>query len=233
MPDPGSCLTRCRVVAATATDLSFFQSRPKRSLDGSDVIRVWEPENVTPGFIATEVMLGHTASTAVAVGRLSAFATGFGLSLLVRLVDPPRMRREPLGNGRVFREDNTGFPSSLLWGSRPERQRERGLPEDLLRVGAAFSDGRAVTNLDAAGIGTGGDIRLAIRDVGGLRSWDCQLWSQPLPPTGPLGLLCEWPAKGIPETRVDLDGRSVREAAIRAVGRPTFLRRETTASGSG
>jgi hypothetical protein len=187
------------------------------------VIRVWEPENVTPGFVSTEVMLGHSPSAAVAVGWLSAFPTGFGLSLLVRLVDPPRMRREPLENGRGFREGTTGFPSSFPWGSRPERQRGQGLPDDLLRVGVVFSDGRAVTNLDAAGIGTGGDIRLAIRYVGGLRSWDYQLWVQPLPPTGPLGLLCEWPAKGIPETRVDLDGRAVLEVASRAVARPTFL----------
>lgn len=56
------------------------------------------------------------------------------------------------------------------------------------------------------------------------------MWVEPLPPTGPLGLLCEWPAKGIPETRVDLDGRAVRDAASRAVVRPTFLPPEATAS---
>lgn len=159
-------------MAPRATDLSFFQSRPTRSSDGPDVGRVREPENVTPGFIATDVMLGHTRNAAVAVGQLSAFPSGFGMSLLVRLVDPPRRCREPLENGRGFRDDTAGFPSSFLWGSRHAREPEQGLPDDLLRVGVVFADGRLVTNLDPAGIGTGGEIRLSIRYVGGLRSWD-------------------------------------------------------------
>jgi hypothetical protein len=63
----------------------------------------------------------------------------------------------------------------------------------------------------------------AILGLGGSRSWDYELWVRPLPPSGPLGLLCQWPAKGIPETRVDLDGAAILQAASRAVGRPTFI----------
>jgi hypothetical protein len=43
------------------------------------------------------------------------------------------------------------------------------------------------------------------------------LWVWPLPPAGPLAFVCEWPARQVGESRVELDARSVRQAAERAV----------------
>ena len=37
-----------------------------------------------------------------------------------------------------------------------------------------------------------------------------------LPPPGPLAFVVEWPARGIPETRVEIDASLVLEAADRA-----------------
>lgn len=210
-------------MASGTTDLSFFESRPTPPLPDPTPERAREPQDVTPGVVAVEVMLGRTTTAAVAVGRLRVYPSGFALPLLVRLVDSPRMHEEPLEGGRGFRTDNKSFPGSFSWGFRPGWAHEQGLPDDLLRVGIVFADGRAVTNLDTAGLGTGGDISLSILGLGGRRSWDYELWVRPLPPSGPLGLLCQWPAKGIPETRVDLDGAAILQAASRAVGRPTFI----------
>jgi hypothetical protein len=43
------------------------------------------------------------------------------------------------------------------------------------------------------------------------------VWVWGLPPPGPLAFVCEWPARGIPETRVEIDAGLVLEAAGRAV----------------
>jgi hypothetical protein len=208
-------------VAALASLVTFFESRPSQPLPEPAPPRSWPPENVIPGVVALEAMLGRSDTAAVAVGRPRCFPEGFALTLLVRLVESARSHDVRLPDGRI-RMDTTHFPSSSNWGFRPSWARDEGLPDDLLRVGIVFADGRAVTNLDTAGVGTGGDIRLSILGGGGMRSWDYQFWVQPLPPFGALSLLCEWPAKSISEARVEIDAAIILQAASGAVGRPTF-----------
>jgi hypothetical protein len=36
---------------------------------------------------------------------------------------------------------------------------------------------------------------------------------RPLPPPGPLTFVCEWPGRGIPGSRVEVDGAAIRQAA--------------------
>ena len=43
------------------------------------------------------------------------------------------------------------------------------------------------------------------------------MWVYGLPPPGPLAFVVEWPARGIPETRVEFDAGLVLAAAARAV----------------
>jgi hypothetical protein len=42
-------------------------------------------------------------------------------------------------------------------------------------------------------------------------------WVWPLPPPGPFTFVCEWPARGIAESRAQIDAGSILEAAGRAV----------------
>ncbi len=42
-------------------------------------------------------------------------------------------------------------------------------------------------------------------------------WAWPLPPGGPLELVCEWPTFGIAETRVGIDAQLILDAARRSV----------------
>jgi hypothetical protein len=59
-----------------------------------------------------------------------------------------------------------------------------------------------------------------------LLAWEVDVWVWGLPPPGPLAFVCEWPARGIPETRVEIDAGLVLEAAARAVAIwPEQLRR--------
>ncbi|MGC0370329.1 hypothetical protein RKD05_002581 [Microbacterium sp. SLBN-111] len=52
--------------------------------------------------------------------------------------------------------------------------------------------------------GSGGEDRYTLHDG---------LWLWPLPPDGPLELVVQWPAFGIPETRAVLDGTELRSLA--------------------
>jgi hypothetical protein len=52
----------------------------------------------------------------------------------------------------------------------------------------------------------------------------------PLPPIGPLFFVCEWPAAGIPLTRVEVDSERLRDAAGRS--RELFPNQACTVRGS-
>jgi hypothetical protein len=47
-------------------------------------------------------------------------------------------------------------------------------------------------------------------------SLDQSFWLTPLPPAGPLEVVCSWPAHDIPESRTVLDGAVIAQAASRA-----------------
>lgn len=112
------------------------------------------------------------------------------------------------------------------------------LPDDMLRFGVAFADGRKATNLAPRPFGPpGSGVVRTVRGrtnvgpgesepeppllvphggSGGDRRWEQNCWVWGLPPEGVMGVVVEWPAEGIGETRVDLDADVIREAAERA-----------------
>jgi hypothetical protein len=42
-------------------------------------------------------------------------------------------------------------------------------------------------------------------------------WVWPLPPAGPFAFVCEWPGRGIAESRAEIDAGMILEAAGRAL----------------
>jgi hypothetical protein len=52
---------------------------------------------------------------------------------------------------------------------------------------------------------------------GGGTAWDREYWLWPLPPAGPFAFVCEWPARGIAESRAEIDAAAILEAAGRAL----------------
>jgi hypothetical protein len=93
----------------------------------------------------------------------------------------------------------------------------------VLRLTVQFADGRSVSTLDtptgeapdpdrpmiSSGPGTGG----------GVDGWsfDMDYRVRPLPPPGPLAFICTWPGRGIPTSRMEVDGGAIRAAADTAV----------------
>jgi hypothetical protein len=62
--------------------------------------------------------------------------------------------------------------------------------------------------------------RLLLRQGGGggsERRWDGNFWVHPLPPEGSVTFVASWLKYGVEETRAELDGAAIREAARRAI----------------
>jgi hypothetical protein len=93
--------------------------------------------------------------------------------------------------------------------------------DELLRFGVQFADGRKATNLDRPSYDPDREPDRPVLNQhgggGGGLAWDMGHWVWPLPPPGPFTFVCEWPARGIAESRAEIDAGSILEAAGRAV----------------
>jgi hypothetical protein len=190
--------------------MDFFQpsappaGRVYRAMAVSPPAWFGPPRNVLPGSVPVTLIVGRSDQTVVAVTGIQAYPAGFGLTLSLRL------RNLSGREERLFPYllDDAAFETDPL-------------PDEFLRFGVQFADGRKVTNLDQPpydpehepdrpvlhqhGGGGGGSI------------WDIEHWVWPLPPTGPFAFVCEWPARGIAESRAEIDAVSILDAAARAV----------------
>jgi hypothetical protein len=94
------------------------------------------------------------------------------------------------------------------------------LPDDVLRFGVEFADGRRATNLGHRDRTAESPpaITLNPRDGsgGGGRSFDFGYWVFPLPPPGTLTFAVEWPARGIELTRHEVDAAPILAAAAKS-----------------
>jgi len=79
-------------------------------------------------------------------------------------------------------------------------------------LGAQFADGRRSMTSDRNGMPAPNDLDgeqavvLAFGNSSG-NTYDVTLWMSPLPPPGPVTIVCRWPELDIDETKVTLDGR--------------------------
>ena len=186
--------------------MSFFESIPERPPpppEGSGRPAWLRPDAVIPGSAPAGLLLVRTDEVAVAVGNARAYPNGFQFAVHVRL------RQE-----------------EFLWGAGPfdwlADLRTRRAPEQALRLGVLYADGRRaaiVSNRPVAGDEAGGGHLVLLQDggAGSERQWDGYFWVHPLPPDGPVTFVASWLLYGVPETRAELDGSAIREAAARAV----------------
>jgi hypothetical protein len=172
----------------------------------------WPCENVLPGMAPVAAILARTQETVVAVTGIRAYPAGFGFTLKLRL--------------RSLRpSERRGFWPFDEFSHRRGRARD-----DALRFTIEFADGRSVSTLDAptvdangpdpdrpmlsSGPGTGMAVSGSFRDRW---IWDMDYRVRPLPPPGPLAFVCTWPERGIPSSRLEVDGAAIRQAADAAV----------------
>jgi len=187
------------------------------------------PDGIFGEMLPVRAVLVRSHALLVVVDHLICYPTGFEFSVAIR------MRRTPAPDTPLMSGGPLMGPNAWQAGRAADTR---------MRLGVAFADGRKATNLDAlphpgpgvAGIAvstsaagasesrTAGDqlddaqapILVPRAGGGGGTRWDHTYWVWGLPPEGPLSLVVEWPAEHVAETRVDIDGGAIRQAAGRA-----------------
>ena len=167
------------------------------------------PEGTLPGIVPLELVLARSAKAAVYVTHLAAYPAGFRFEL-------------QMVSASEHDDELDLDPMMMFHHHRARRGRQAQLPPELLRVGVQFQDGRRATS--TAGPPHQFDPHKPPTEPvmneegggGGGGSWQQLYWVWPLPPPGPLQLVCEWPAAGIPVTRKEVDGQLILNAASRA-----------------
>jgi hypothetical protein len=190
--------------------MSFFErparpaARVARAMVASPPAWLGPPHNVLPGVAPMELILARTDQTVAAIASIQAYPTGFDftLSLRLRTVSVREDQQLPHLFGPIVEADP--------------------LPDEFLRLGVQFADGRKATNLDRPPY----DPQSQAPDPpvlnqhgggGGGSAWDIEYWVWPLPPAGQFAVVCEWPGREIAESRVEIDAGLILQAAGRAV----------------
>lgn len=164
-----------------------------------------KPEAVIAAVVAEQRLLARTDDAVVAITGLLAYPTGFEFTL----------------SAVLRREDRRGHMADPVLHGWPGRHDEEPPPAEFLRLGVQFADGRVATNLNRPPFRPdaqpAGPLLLPDGGGGGGRRYDMTYWVWPLPPPGPVAFICQWPAHGIPESRVEIDAQLILDAAARAV----------------
>lgn len=175
--------------------------------DEEDDFEGLRPATWIAGVVPLELVIARSDRAAVVVSRISAYPDGFELtvnSYLHRSVKRTRRRH---------------VQHPMMWHDMGEPGEP--LPDEMLRFGLAWPDGGRATNLDA----WGRSWRDATEPAHGLeshsgggsdREYSQEYWAWPLPGSGPLALVVEWPAFDIGETTTSIDGSLLINAAERS-----------------
>jgi hypothetical protein len=162
-----------------------------------------KPEVVLPGIVSVEHVLARSDEAVVAVSGMAGYPTGFEFTLAA-----------------VLRVERRGPLTAHTHWLDPEDP----LPDRFLRVGVEFSDGRRATNVSRRGpvpldpSAQPSAPMLMMHGGGGSgRRQDFTYWVWPLPPPGPLALVCEWPVYAIGESRIEIDAALILDASTRAI----------------
>lgn len=150
------------------------------------------PDNEVPRVLPVAAVVGRTDDAVVALIGVSAYTTGLSLDVVIRLrVRPHGMRHNAL--------------HELTGGYGPAADGAVGL-----LLGLEFADGRTASTVGRERGWPPGSVednepRLSPQGGGGSelsvqQSW----WLTPLPPDGPLAIVCAFDAVGIVETRTEL-----------------------------
>ena len=178
--------------------MSFFDDLPEPPEPEPERTRpAWSgpPANQLGVGVPLRILLARTERVAMALDGVVVYSTGFGFSLAGRL-------------RRRSGETDANMAHRVI---RPPRAGTRQL-----LVGVRFSDGRRATGdlfLDDRDDTPAGPVLLALGGRSGGRTFDVQYWVWPLPPEGPLTIVCRWEEEGIDETRVEVDAAPILRAA--------------------
>jgi len=177
------------------------------------------PSNELGVGVPLSLLLARTETVAVAIVGATAFSTGIQLRFATRR--RPQLRT--VDEGFDFFDDDPfeGHP----FGRFRQRMRGRGeLPDELLRFGVQFSDGRKATTVggfpwvdaEDAEKAPAGPVLVQGGGGGGSSGWEFDFWLWPVPPPGQLTFAVEWPAHGIGLTQHHVEATPLIKASTKS-----------------
>jgi len=185
----------------------FFEPSPPRPRERQESPS-WlaSARGAIPGVAAIETILARTDAVGVSVASALVYPNGLEFEVVV-----------------VAEDEWTKLDPFF---SRPDEDEEGVILPSLLRIGVEYADGRKAMNTGerwASWLDEEEDnpappdpILLGRSGGGGGGHWAYRFWLWPLPPPGPMYLVCEWPDADIPLTRREVDGKSIIETGARA-----------------
>lgn len=167
-------------------------SPPSTEVDGP-------PDGVIGATLAMTTVLARGEAVVVALDSVVAYPTGVELGVTVRRKGEPEFGSFDATRPRMW----SGVSA---------------FPGESLRVTVVFADGRQAVSQNFGDMpDASGAHLIALTGTATQCRFDQRFWLTPLPPPGALGLVVAWPARDIPETRVDISADAIREAAGRTI----------------
>lgn len=169
-----------------------------------DQVRAWQRQHQPPSneigvTVPLDLVLGRTNDVAVVLTNALVHTTGLLLTVAARGRVP--LVLSPGGLGQV-----------------PHKVLGDGQTDSRLMLGVEFADGRRASNLlprRPPGV-TADDRHPMLALIGGngvADRYDARWWLRPLPPVGPVRVVCAWPVHDLPETITQLNGDQLQAAA--------------------
>lgn len=168
------------------------------------------PHGPPPGEVLGEVVLFESETVTLSIAYLDAYPDGFELEIHARTTIAWNDLARPVDSGPdVFGRHwpMVGEPSDVL-------------PQQLVRVGVEFADGRRATNIGGHDRPAGGPIVWPLRGGGSGGATGSRFqqgyWISPLPPPGSVSIVGEWPVAGVPVVRHVVDAQRFHDAGERS-----------------
>jgi hypothetical protein len=172
---------------------------------------VWRDpgRNIVPATLVVDGLLVRRPEFAVFVNEFRVYPFGFGF--VINVLRQPRQPGEDydLGSGSPF-------------GSHRRARGPEAEQTGDLRIGVRFGDGRGAAAWPELLSPRAADAQpeppaISMRGGhGGNGRWQQNLWVWGLPEKGDVDLVYSWAAEEVAESRLELDGDALREAAGRA-----------------
>ncbi len=194
--------------ARVMLEISKAMERPRKEI-------ARPPFGEIPGSVGVDVLLGASGAAAVYISRLASYSDGLLFDMLV--VD----RAANLTRDQLLA---VGDPEPTL--RSPSQVTERASLELMVE----YVDGRRVSTRWSAQSDGGLEGSLTkLRAENGRRLYPyCRYewYLSPLPESGDLTFVCDWPALGINGSRATTSGHRIRAAALRAHNAWDAVRRD-------
>jgi hypothetical protein len=154
------------------------------------------PQGPPLGVAVSDLLLARSEHAEVFVDYIDAYPEGFELAIRAA---------SSIAYHDLARAGDAHGPDPFGRHWPMDGERSDVLPPELLRVGVRFADGRTATSIAGHDRPVAGPVLWPLAGGGGGGGGNSRFhqgyWISPLPPAGPVEVVCEWPAVKIPVAR--------------------------------